>query len=457
MVDTYTLEYNQAQAIKDLEELIDKKIPQVEKLSFDRNPQNNQWGVEKYGSTFGIIIEGGHIVGMALHDCGLKKLPDSIGNITSLKVLSLRNNKLTTLPGSFSKLMSLQLLSLWRNNLSNIPEPATSLLALQALWVQYNQISTLPDSIVNLKLLRDLNLGSNNFKSIPVAIGKLTSLQKLMVWENQLTTLPDEICNLVKLQRLGLEDNNLKSLPDSFWRLKSLTKLTTSNNSWEGEWKGIENDTTQHVLEFCRKKAPIAIYIAHSQNDREQSSVADLTKDFKNRKEIQKIYIDKSQNITDCHLILFFATQNSIIDEQCQNELKFAVSHDIPIIPLKSTNIEWKDLSKINLGAEFNISEKLGFELEFGGKLGKEFYETLYDYIKKYKREVNLLEPEEGKIDRQWLNVRIISEKIVDSEDFIRKYEENTVQFMKLASALKNKQVLKKEYLLEIGKLIESN
>ncbi|MEJ2278954.1 MAG: hypothetical protein P8Y70_14580 [Candidatus Lokiarchaeota archaeon] len=438
MAEKYNIRPEQGQALKDIEKLIGKKIPQVEKLTIDRNPQNNQWGLDKYGHTFGVTIEGNRIIGLALHDCGLKKIPESIGNLTSLKILSLRNNKLTTLPNSFRNLDSLEMLSLWRNNLSTIPEPLTALSSLQELLLQYNQLSMLTDTITNLSSLRYLNLGGNNLTSLPKTIENLKSLQKLIVWDNHLTLLPDTICN-------------------SFWMLKSLTSLDLSENPWEEDWQGIENDTTQRVIEICRKRAPITIFIIHSQNESEKSYVYHLMQNLKKCKEIQEIYLQDHQNIVESHLVLFIATLNSIIDEKCKSELKFAISKNIPIIPLKTTNIQWKDLSKINLGAEFNISEKLGFELEFEGNGGKDFYIKLYEYIRKYKREINLLEPEEGKLDKQQLNAKIIVEKFVESEEFIDGFEKNVDEFKNLARKLQTGQISIKSYLLKTGELLKPN
>ena len=457
MAENYNIRLEQAQALKDFEKLIGKKIPQVEKLTLDRNPQNNQWGLDKYGHTFGVTIEGDQIIGLALHDCDLKKIPDSIVNLTSIEILSLRNNKLTTLPNSFRNLESLKMLSLWRNNLTTIPEPIFALSSLQELLLQYNQISTLPDTITNLPSLQYLNLGNNNLTSLPKSIGNLKTLQKLMVWDNHLSHLPDTICDLAKLRQLGLSNNNLKSLPDSFWMLKSLTSLDLSENPWEGDWQGIENDTTQNVLEICRKTAPITIFIAHSQNESEKSHVYHLMQSLKNCKEIMEVYIQDFQNLAESHLVLFLATLNSIMDEQCKQELRFAISNNIPIIPLKMTNIKWEDLSKIDLDAEFNVSQKLGFELEFEGGIGKDFYNTLYEYIKKYKREINLLEPEEGKVDKQLLNATIIVEKFVESKEFINGYKQNIDKFKNLAGKLKSGQISIKNYLLKTGELLRPN
>ncbi|MBN1216771.1 MAG: hypothetical protein JXA99_15190 [Candidatus Lokiarchaeota archaeon] len=452
------LDSRQAKALEELEKLIGKKIPQVEKITGDRNPQGNKFGLEKFGSSFGVKIEEGNIIGLSLYDCGLSTLPESIGYLKSLQILYLRNNNITNLPESFRTLDSLQILSLWRNNITNLPESILSLQSLQELWLQYNNLSTLPNSITNLKSLIYLNLGKNRFTEFPEILSKLSSLQKLMLWDNLIPTIPDSIGNLNNLQTLGLNGNKLTSIPLSFRRLKSLINLDLSDNPWEGEWKGIENDTTKRVLELCRQRAPIMIYLCYSLKDEKQYNINNIMQDLKNRKEIQDIYIHGEQKFLDSHLFLFIATKDSLNDEQCQQELKLAVTHDIPIIPIKASDIKWENLNKITLGMDYDMSEKLGFEIECSDELRKEkdFYDTLYEYIKKYKRMINLFDAEDEKIDKQWLNIKIICEKIINSIEFKEIYFENAEKFKTLDEKLKTKQISLENYVFKIGQILKS-
>jgi len=125
-----------------------KKIPLVDKIEWD---------------TFGVRIKGDNIIGLGLYNRNLAKLPESIGNLTSLQVLSLFDNSLTTLPESISDLKSIQRLDL-----------------------NVNKITTLPESIGNLSSLQELNLYRNNLTTLPESIGNLSSLQVLSLDENPL-------------------------------------------------------------------------------------------------------------------------------------------------------------------------------------------------------------------------------------------------------------------------------
>jgi hypothetical protein len=250
-----------------------------------------------------------------------------------------------------------------------------------------------------------LDLHNQGLSTLPKSIVKLTSLQTLDLGVNRFITPPELITKLKSLRILNLIGNRFSTLPEFFWRLKALTNLWLYNNPWKSEYIRIRNVPLEisvpKVLELCRQRAPITVFISYSRKDEEQYHINDITKNLKERKEIREVYRSRMQEISESHLFLFIATKNSINSEQCQHELELAVTHDIPIIPIKATEIKWEDLGKIDLGADFNLSEKLGFELEFNSELGKEkgFHDKLYDYIKKYKREINLFEPEERKVN----------------------------------------------------------
>ncbi len=90
----------QAQALEELEKLIDNSIPQVEEI---------EW------NTFGVKTDGKNVIGLGLYDQGLSTLPESIGNLRSLKELYLHRNQLSTLPESIGNLNS--------SNFSNLSLP----------------------------------------------------------------------------------------------------------------------------------------------------------------------------------------------------------------------------------------------------------------------------------------------------------------------------------------------
>ncbi|MFX1258288.1 MAG: leucine-rich repeat domain-containing protein [Promethearchaeota archaeon] len=215
MTEKFKLKPKQAKALKDLVDLIGKNIPLVEKIEYN---------------TFGVKMEADKVVGLGLNNRGLSTLPESIGNLSSLKELDLRYNKLTTLPESIGNLSSLKELDLNHNKLTTLPESITKLESLQTLNLGWYQLTTLPESIGNLSSLKELDLSYNKLTTLPESITKLESLKELNLKENKLTTLPELIGDLKSLKELNLKENKLTTLPESIGNLKSLTYLDLSLN-----------------------------------------------------------------------------------------------------------------------------------------------------------------------------------------------------------------------------------
>ena len=160
----------------------------------------------------------------------IEKVPESIGNLTSLKELYLYGNDLKTLPKSIGNISSLEVLSLWDNNLSTLPESIGNLTSLKELDLRLNKISTFPESITKLTSLETLRLYSNDLSTLPESIGNLTSLQVLGLGCNNLSTLPESITKLTSLKELDLRWNNFTTLPESITNLKSLISLSLIGN-----------------------------------------------------------------------------------------------------------------------------------------------------------------------------------------------------------------------------------
>ena len=87
----------------------------------------------------------------------LTAIPESIGHLTGLRTLDLRNNELIVLPESLGRLIALQRLYLPYNRLTVLPESIGHLTALQRLYLDFNQLTGLPGSFGRLTL-SDLHL-----------------------------------------------------------------------------------------------------------------------------------------------------------------------------------------------------------------------------------------------------------------------------------------------------------
>ncbi|KDP44354.1 hypothetical protein JCGZ_20034 [Jatropha curcas] len=166
----------------------------------------------------------------------------SIGNLSFLKELNLRNNYFS----------------------DEIPQEITHLKSLEKLLLTNNSIcGRIPTTISNCSSLIEFDLGLNQIEGdIPMDIGKLSKLQYLQVFTNKLTgNIPYSVGNLSNLDALSLADNKLVgkvpetigqlqklfflsfgtnrlsgSIPLSFFNLSSIVTLDISENQFEGNF-----------------------------------------------------------------------------------------------------------------------------------------------------------------------------------------------------------------------------
>ena len=186
-------------------------------------------------------VESSRIAEIGLSNCGVSTLPESIGNLKSLKKLYVDQNQLKTLPESIGNLTSLTCLRVFWNKLSTLPESIGHLSSLKELNLTKNQLSALPESITKLKSLKVLGLAENKFTTLPESITQLKSLTYLNLNGNKLSTLPESIVQLSSLKELYLEGNQLSTLPKSIGKLKSLESLMLPYNQLKTLPKSIGN------------------------------------------------------------------------------------------------------------------------------------------------------------------------------------------------------------------------
>jgi Leucine-rich repeat (LRR) protein len=75
------------------------------------------------------------------------EIPESIGKLTNLKRLILKQNNLNTIPQSISQLQNLKELDLSQNNFEEIPEVINSLKSLEKLNLKKNKINKISESM----------------------------------------------------------------------------------------------------------------------------------------------------------------------------------------------------------------------------------------------------------------------------------------------------------------------
>ncbi|PHU19051.1 hypothetical protein BC332_10202 [Capsicum chinense] len=192
------------------------------------------------------------------------RIPDEVGNLSSLLDLRLSGNNLVgSIPTSIGKLRDLQGLFLSNNKLKgSIGDKLCKLQCLDVIDLTQNQFSgSLPNCLGNNTSLREIHLSSNKLSSriqpslgnlqdlvlldlssnnmvgtLPPEIGKLKAAILIDLSMNQFSNgIPSEIGGLQMLVHLSLRHNKLQgSIPDSMSRMVGLEFLDFSHNNISG-------------------------------------------------------------------------------------------------------------------------------------------------------------------------------------------------------------------------------
>ena len=212
--------------------------------------------------------EAGETRALDLDGLGLKVFPLEIVAMSSLKVLSIRDNEIEVIPPVIGRMIGLEKLNLDRNRLIQLPVELGGVVALSELTLEGNDLRTPPSEIIEqgtsaiseylkrmmharktqsldlgaLELRRtpvevafmtgltSLSLVNNHLHKIFVGIGQLTLLTSLLLDYNELQTLPRTVCNLTNLTTLSLAHNKIKHIADWLHSLLPLRSLNIADN-----------------------------------------------------------------------------------------------------------------------------------------------------------------------------------------------------------------------------------
>ncbi len=160
----------------------------------------------------------------------VRKVPATIGNLSELEALAIRQLKIDQIPREICRLKKLRLLDLSFVGLASIPNQIGQLKQLDSLILMGNHITQLPTEIGMLSQLKVLDISGNALASLPAEIGSLQQLATLHLQNNELTSLPAELTSLHNLTYLHLSENRLTTLPNGWEQLTQLTFLDISKN-----------------------------------------------------------------------------------------------------------------------------------------------------------------------------------------------------------------------------------
>ncbi|PPR82753.1 hypothetical protein GOBAR_AA37964 [Gossypium barbadense] len=170
-------------------------------------------------------------------------IPASLGNISTLKVLSLEQNKLKgTIPSSLGKLSNLEHMYIGTNKLSGSVPPVHNFSSLLVLDAADNQLSG----------------------NLPPEIGcTFPNLEAIFIGLNQLTgEIPRSITNISSLELFEISLNGFTgSVPENMGNLRNLLDLTISGN-YLGSGKP-EDLSFLSSLSNCSRLQSLAINYNH--------------------------------------------------------------------------------------------------------------------------------------------------------------------------------------------------
>ncbi|CAN1851271.1 Disease resistance protein RUN1 [Linum perenne] len=207
------------------------------------------------------------IVNLNMSGCStLEELPDSIGSLDHLLLLSLQDcSKLKCLPSTMGGLKSLRNLNLSGcYELEDLPESTGALEHLESLNLQNcMSLNGLPVSIGGLKSLEDLDMsGCCKLEALPDSIGSLVhipvlnlrnSLIKLDLRSCNITddTMPDNLGFMPLLNILKLCGNDITCLPESINALPELGELWLNKCQWLREIPELQSSVKSLHANHC--------------------------------------------------------------------------------------------------------------------------------------------------------------------------------------------------------------
>lgn len=139
----------------------------------------------------------------------------------ALKELHLSKNKIAACLFSAVSLPKLEKLFLSRNGLCNLDIQGV-FSSLDTLDLAHNQLAVLPDTWAHVPYLRHLYLSSNQLLSLPLSLSQCKWLKTLHVAKNKLPNTPDYFRDLLRLEELDLSENALSRFPTLPSNLRTL-------------------------------------------------------------------------------------------------------------------------------------------------------------------------------------------------------------------------------------------
>mmetsp|Transcript_766 Transcript_766/g.1803 ORF Transcript_766/g.1803 Transcript_766/m.1803 type:complete len:777 (-) Transcript_766:52-2382(-) len=178
----------------------------------------------------------------------------------SLVSLNLEENHLQTIgPHSFSACHHLEELRLRRNQIEKI-DFGCSLPHLRILDLRQNKLTALPTCIIQgsgaENKLEELLLGFNQIPIVRTSLSPLRKLIKLDLSNNGLEELPDGLFDLSALEYLNLENGNLYNIPAQLALLSRLQTLLIAGNPQRAIRPHVIAEGSNSLIQYLRSRCP---------------------------------------------------------------------------------------------------------------------------------------------------------------------------------------------------------
>jgi len=138
-------------------------------------------------------------------------------------------------------------LDLSRQGLREVPPAVAQLTELRELRLRKNRLSTLPESLQTLKKLTFLDASSNRLVIFPAVCWAWPSLRSLDLGDNEIEIIPEDIDGLQQLETLSLWSNPIERYPASLSDMPSLRRLDLLHNLLDPEEHQWIQDLLPHV------------------------------------------------------------------------------------------------------------------------------------------------------------------------------------------------------------------
>lgn len=181
-----------------------------------------------------VVDVSSHLQKMCIHNDGTKLVMlNNLKKMTNLTELDLVHCDLERIPHAVFSLLSLQELDLKENNLKSIEEIVSfqHLRKLTVLKLWYNSIAYIPEHIKKLTSLERLFFSHNKVEVLPSHLFLCNKIRYLDLSYNDIRFIPPEIGVLQSLQYFSITCNKVESLPDELYFCKKLKTLKIGKNS----------------------------------------------------------------------------------------------------------------------------------------------------------------------------------------------------------------------------------